>query len=163
MQVGSRAMPTIEAARTVGDIIADSGDRGDEVSGWASLGHAGNCPQNAHRDLVRCAKTHGPDLQVATVSVTYRNIRDHGTTQGVHHCLYPHEVFAAIYDNGPENIEKILLGSEGESGLEAFWNQQSDQTWVREHPAFRTGGDKNMSFRWVSMPITASISPATRC
>ena len=136
-KVSSGRIHAIDAIRTARDIVADYGDHHDLVSGWASLAANGSRPQHAHRDLTRWVRTLGVDLDTAYVDVTYKNLADHGTASGKHTVLYPHEVFAAIYASGMDNFEKAFLGSAGVAGIAAFWEQQSNQTWVEQHPSLQ--------------------------
>ena len=51
--------------------------------------------------------------------------------------LYPHEVFAAVYEASPALFKKVFLGPEGSEGLRKYWRRQRRQPWVQQHPALQ--------------------------
>jgi len=122
---------------TAKDIIADYGDRSDHVSAFASLAATGSRPQHAHRDLMTWAKTFGSDLTPALVRCTHRKQHEHGTTSSDHWVLYPHEVFAAMYDRKTELWNHSIMGPEGFAGIEEFWSSESGKDWFVRHPALK--------------------------
>ena len=134
-------MAASEAQRTALDVLADYGSRNDDVTSWASLGNFGKAPQNVHRDLLAWSRKNGVDLETAKVRVTCRNIHDHGTQSKLHDIIYPHEMFAAIWESGFDNFRHVFLGPDGSSGLVNFWERQSDADWVISHPGLQ--GDWN--------------------
>ena len=137
-KVTSGAMPAVAAQSTAADIVAGYGNRGDAVAAFASLGAKGNNPSKAHRDLIRMSNSLHVDLEPATVWITYQNQNDHGTIRKGHKVLFPHEVFAAVYACGDEVFQYTFMGLQGQQGLMDYWNFQSSQSWVREHPGFTT-------------------------
>ena len=101
-------LPVSEAQALAGDVVADFG-RGTQphVDGWASLGNFGKHKNNCHRDLRRWARSFGLDLDLGSVKVQVRNLRDHGTVEVEHDVLYPHEVFAAAWEQSEDAFKYI--------------------------------------------------------
>jgi hypothetical protein len=132
--VSSGKIAAIEAVRTAGDIVADYGDHGDQVSEIASLAARGKQPSHAHRDLVRFADRLGAlDLQITNVRVQYKKDGDHGFTQANHPVIYPHELFAEMYLQDRAIFDYVFVGPGGLPDIAAYWNHQP-QAWVADHP-----------------------------
>ena len=123
------------------DVQKDYG-RGNNsvVDGWASLGNHGKHPSNCHRDLRKWGRSIGIHLEPAEVMTPVRNLKDHGTVQVPHSVLYPHEVFATIWEAGPAVFQHVFLGPAGKAGLREFWRKQEGEEWVRQHPGFTSYG-----------------------
>lgn len=52
--------------------------------------------------------------------------------------LFPHELFGAVYDAGPEQFKKTMLGPDGAAGVRIFWERSKDESWFqRISPAKR--------------------------
>ena len=139
-------LPVSEAQAIAGDIVADYGaGRQARVDGWASLGKQGQHKGNCHRDLRRWAGSFGLDLEIGKVSTPVKNLFDQGTVNVDHCVLYPHEVFAAAWEQGLP-VFKHMFCPNGEAELREFWHEQRDHEWVQRHPAFsQLNADKGFS------------------
>jgi hypothetical protein len=79
--------------------------------------------------------------------VTYTNLKDHGTHNGQHAVLLPHEVFASLY-TVQDVFSKVCIGPHPDD-LVTYWARQASQPWVQNHPAFK---DHHLPFQY-AVPI----------
>ena len=75
-------------------------------------------------------------IEPGKVWVTQYKRDDHGTERVEHSVIWPHEVFSAAHASGWDRFQYMLLGEDGQDGLEDFWNRCENQEWVKKHPAF---------------------------
>ena len=133
---GQLSTPMIQklAAAAKEDMTDKGVDCPWDLNAIASLGSNGVYTGNMHRDLIRQHLQdpifrHASSLITLWIKENFLRCRERSQT-----ILYPHELFAAMFSQGPEVFERLMIG-ENRANLSKFWQQISETERFESHPA----------------------------
>ena len=125
-----------QASRLSQDIVEDYGNHNDFHSSMATCGGSSD-KKNARRDFERWTRSLGDDMPISSIKLSIQKQESLGTKEIDHSVLRPFDLVGSAYDRLPrESFEWIFFGPKGRDGIRQFWEKQSDEKWVKEHPGF---------------------------
>ena len=110
-----------------------------QVDKAAAYGSNGQYPGNMHRDLIKSLDAIGLSM-LRVIRVSLNEIGGAAIRVGTQMMLYPHELFATIYEHYPDSFRARILVSRDTLG--DFWKSVGHTKQYNDHPVRHRSGHK---------------------
>ena len=118
----------------------------DEIVQLSKLGNEGRCPQNIERDFHR---RFGAELfftfriEPYLIPLPLIDARTPGFSMEMFPFLAPHEVAAALFEQGEDKFREFCVKNNDDMQLADFWAGLTEEDWFKSHPILQTTPDLN--------------------